>query len=85
MANVDHNKKLELELEVVKFLEFDGVVEEALPAAMFKIKVNGSDNFVLCTLAGKLRKNRIRILVGDRVKIEVSPYDLSRGRVVWRK
>lgn len=65
-------------------LEFDGIIEEALPAAMFKVKVAENNNIVLCTLAGKLRKNRIRILVGDRVKIQVSIYDLTRGRVTWR-
>lgn len=64
-------------------IEFEGVVVEALPAAMFKVKAtNGAT--VICTLAGRLRKNRIRILVGDRCKFEVSPYDLTRGRLTWR-
>lgn len=64
-------------------IEFEGVITEALPAAMFKVQMpNG--RYVMCTLAGKLRKNRIRILVGDKVKFECSPYDLTRGRVTWR-
>jgi translation initiation factor IF-1 len=64
-------------------LELNGVVDEALPGTLFKVKCT-AEHTVLCTLGGKLRKNRIRLLVGDSVRIEVSPYDLSRGRVVWR-
>lgn len=65
-------------------IEFEGEVLEALPAALFNVVVNGG-NVVICTLAGKLRQNKIRILPGDKVRIEVSPYDLSRGRVMWRQ
>jgi translation initiation factor IF-1 len=64
-------------------LEFNGVIDEALPGTLFKVKCENGMN-VLCTLAGKLRMNHIRLLPGDPVKIEVSPYDTSRGRVVWR-
>ncbi len=64
-------------------LELKGVVDEALPGTLFKVKVEGG-NIVLATLAGKLRQNRIRILPGDNVTVEVSPYDLSRGRISWR-
>lgn len=64
-------------------LELRGVVDEALPGTLFKVKVEGGA-IVLATLAGKLRQNRIRILIGDQVHLEVSPYDLSRGRIVWR-
>ncbi len=60
----------------------EGTVEEALPGTLFK--VNCKTHVVLCTLSGKLRMNRIRLLVGDHVSVEVSPYDVSRGRVVWR-
>jgi translation initiation factor IF-1 len=64
-------------------LELDGVVMES-NKGQFKVKVN--DNLtVLCTLAGKIRMNSVKILVGDNVKIEVSEYDTSRGRIVYRK
>ena len=64
-------------------MEMEGVVMEALPGTLFQVKCTGGHT-VLATLSGRLRLNKIRILVGDRVKVEVSPYDLSRGRVVWR-
>lgn len=63
-------------------VEMTGVVEEAMPGTLFKVKCDGG--YVLCTLGGRLRLNRIRVLCGDKVTIEVSPYDPSRGRVVWR-
>lgn len=65
-------------------LELEGFVEEALPSTLFRVKTDAGF-LVMCTLGGKLRLNRIRILTGDRVTIEVSPYDTSKGRVVWRK
>ena len=61
----------------------EGEVLEALPGTLFRVLTNGNHQ-VLATLAGKLRRFRIRILPGDRVKVEVSPYDLSRGRITWR-
>lgn len=64
-------------------IELEGLVEECLPGTLFKVKCS-TGNQVLCTLGGKLRLNRIRLLPGDKVKVHVSPYDLSRGRVVWR-
>lgn len=64
-------------------LEMRGIVEEALPAAMFRVRCDNG-LVVLCTLAGRLRMNRIRILPGDSVTIEVSPYDTSKGRITWR-
>lgn len=66
-------------------LELHGVVEEALPGTWFKVKVDSSGQIVLCTLSGKLRQNHIHILPGDNVVIEVSPYDVSRGRISWRR
>jgi translation initiation factor IF-1 len=64
-------------------IEFEGVVNDVLPSAMFRVQLeNGHD--VLATMAGKMRKYRIRILAGDRVTVEVSPYDLSRGRITFR-
>lgn len=64
-------------------IELEGVVVES-NKGQFKVKVN--DNLtVLCTLGGKIRMNSVKILVGDQVKIEVSEYDTSRGRIVYRK
>ncbi len=64
-------------------IEVFGRVLEALPNAMFKVKLeNGFE--VLAHISGKMRMNFIRILPGDRVKIELSPYDLTRGRITWR-
>lgn len=65
-------------------IEVEGEVIEALPGTMFKVKLDGSNHEVLATLSGKLRKFYIRILLGDRVKIELSPYDLTRGRITYR-
>ncbi|MZQ74849.1 MAG: translation initiation factor IF-1 [Peptoclostridium sp.] len=65
-------------------IELEGTVVEALPNAMFKVKLE-NDHVVLAHISGKLRMNFIRILPGDKVTIEMSPYDLTRGRIVWRK
>lgn len=65
-------------------LVLEGVVEEALPGTLFKVRCT-TGNYVICTLSGKLRINRIRLLPGDAVTIEVSPYDVSKGRVTWRR
>lgn len=65
-------------------IELEGTVSEALPNAMFKVKLeNGHE--ILCRISGKLRMNFIRILEGDKVNVELSPYDLTRGRITWRK
>ena len=69
--------------KVNEAVEFQGTIEEALPAAMFKV-ICENNHIVLATLSGRLRVNNIRIVPGDTVKVEVSPYDLSRGRIVWR-
>lgn len=64
-------------------IELEGTVTEALPNAMFKVELpNGHE--VLAHISGKLRMNFIRILPGDKVKLEMSPYDLTRGRITWR-
>lgn len=64
-------------------IEFEGTVLEALPNAMFKVELpNG--HVVLAHISGKLRMNFIKILPGDKVKIEISPYDLTQGRITWR-
>ena len=62
----------------------EGVVIDKQPNAFFKIRLNDSDHVVLAQISGKMRKNRIRILMGDRVSVELSPYDLSRGRITYR-
>lgn len=64
-------------------IEVLGTVLEALPNAMFKVKLE-NDFEVLAHISGKMRMNYIRILPGDKVKIELSPYDLTRGRITWR-
>ena len=64
-------------------VEIEGTVVEALPNTMFRVEVQGG-HVVLAHLGGKLRKHYIRILPGDRVKLELSPYDLSRGRITFR-
>ena len=62
----------------------DGVVIEALPNAMFRVELDDTGIELLCVISGKIRQNYIRILEGDRVKVEISPYDLTRGRIVTR-
>ena len=64
-------------------IEFQGVVLELLPNAMFKVKLE-NDHEVLAHTSGKIRKNRIRILVGDVVDVEMTPYDLTKGRIIFR-
>jgi len=65
-------------------IEAEGVVLEALPNATFKVQLNNSDRILLCHLAGKMRLYRIRVLPGDKVKVELTPYDDSKGRIVYR-
>ena len=64
-------------------IEFQGVVSELLPNAMFKVKLD-NDHEVIAHTSGKMRKNRIRVLAGDRVTVEVTPYDLTKGRITFR-
>jgi translation initiation factor IF-1 len=64
-------------------LELEGVVEEALPNTMFRVKLDNGHT-VLGHISGKMRKHYIRILPGDRVTVELSPYDLTRGRITYR-
>ena len=65
------------------FLEFKGKVTELLPNAMFRVKLENKHE-ILAHTAGKLRKNRIRVLTGDNVLVEVTPYDLTKGRIIFR-
>jgi translation initiation factor IF-1 len=64
-------------------IEVEGIVEEALPNAMFRVILDNGHK-VLAHVSGKMRMNFIRILPGDKVKVELSPYDLSRGRITYR-
>lgn len=64
-------------------IELEGVVVEAMPNAMFKVEIPGGHQ-ILAHISGKLRMNYIRILPGDKVTVEMSPYDLSKGRITWR-
>lgn len=66
-----------------ELLEFEGTVIECLPNTIFRVQLD-NDLVILTTLAGKMRKNNIRVLLGDRVALEVSPYDITRGRIVYR-
>ncbi len=65
-------------------IEMAGVVVKALPSAMFRVQLDGAHE-ILAHLSGKMRKHYIRILPGDRVKVELSPYDLSKGRIIYRQ
>lgn len=62
----------------------EGEVIENLPNTLFRVKVQNSEKVILCYLSGKMRKNYIKILPGDKVKIELTSYDLNRGRIVYR-
>lgn len=64
-------------------IEVEGTVVESLPNTMFQVEI-GSGHRILAHISGKLRMNFIRILPGDRVTVEMSPYDLTRGRITWR-
>ena len=64
-------------------IELEGTILEAMPNAMFRVKLE-NDHEILAHISGKIRKNFIRILPGDRVKVEMTPYDLSRGRITFR-
>ena len=64
-------------------IEFNGVVAELLPNAMFRVKLD-NDHTILAHTSGMMRKNRIRVLAGDRVTVEMTPYDLTKGRITFR-
>ena len=66
-----------------EMLEFKGLVTELLPNAMFRVKLENNHEGLAHT-AGKMRKNRIRVLAGDEVMVEVTPYDLTKGRIIFR-
>ena len=66
-----------------ELLEFPGTVTEILPNAMFRVVLE-NDHEIIAHTAGKMRKNRIRVLAGDKVLVEMTPYDLSKGRITYR-
>jgi translation initiation factor IF-1 len=68
-------------------LVFDGVVTKVLPGTKFEVEIsmeNGKTHTVIATISGKLRQNYIKIIIGDAVTVEISPYDLSKGIITWR-
>jgi len=66
-----------------KEIELEGVVAEALPNAMFRVKI-ADGRIILCHLAGKMRMYRIKVMPGDRVKLHITPYDQTKGRIIYR-
>ena len=65
-------------------IELVGAVDEVLPGNMFRVKVDNMQHVLLCYMAGRLKQHKIRIILGDKVKLEVSPYDLTKGRIIFR-
>ncbi|MBP5175322.1 MAG: translation initiation factor IF-1 [Treponema sp.] len=66
-------------------IEVEGIVKEALPNTMFRVELQNGGHIILAHLSGKMRKHYIRIVPGDTVKVELSPYDLNRGRIIFRE
>jgi translation initiation factor IF-1 len=64
-------------------IEFPGIIIELLPNTTFRVKLD-NDHLIVAHMAGKMRKNRIRVLAGDQVLVEMTPYDLSKGRITYR-
>jgi translation initiation factor IF-1 len=67
-----------------ELLEFEGTVAELLPNATFRVKLDHNGHEIIAHTSGKMRKNRIRVLAGDRVMVEMTPYDLTKGRINYR-
>ena len=79
-------RKVELEAQDMskeELIEFEGTVVELLPNATFRVKLE-NDHEIIAHTAGKMRKNRIRVLTGDKVMVEMTPYDLTKGRITYR-
>jgi translation initiation factor IF-1 len=79
-----HQQQKKQEPDKEKGIEVEGVVVENLPNARFRVKLEEGDMELLAHVSGKMRMHYIRILPGDRVRVELSPYDLTRGRIVYR-
>jgi translation initiation factor IF-1 len=67
-----------------ELIELTGKVVEVLPNSTFRVKTENMDKDVLCYMGGKLKQNKIKVILGDPVKIEMSPYDLTKGRITYR-
>ena len=67
-----------------ELIQLTGKVEEVLPNSTFRVKVDDTVQIVLCYMGGRLKQNKIKVILGDRVKIEISPYDLTKGRISYR-
>jgi len=67
-----------------ELIQVAGTIVDKQRDACFKVKVNDSDHIVMAQISGRMRRNRIRILIGDRVDVEMSPYDLTKGRITYR-
>lgn len=67
-----------------ELIELTGSITEVLPNSTFRVKVDNMEQIVLCYMGGKLKQHKIKIILGDKVKLEMSPYDLSKGRIVFR-
>lgn len=65
-------------------IELTGSITEVLPNSTFRVKVNNMEHQLLCYMGGKLKQHKIKIILGDNVKLEVSPYDLTKGRITYR-
>jgi translation initiation factor IF-1 len=82
-AHVPAREAPEVQLSKEDMIEFSGTVTELLPNAMFRVKLD-NEHVILAHTSGKMRKNRIRVLAGDRVNVEMTPYDLTKGRITFR-
>ncbi len=67
-----------------ELIEFTGKVIDVLPNSTFKVKVDDTSHELICYMGGKLKQNKIKVILGDNVRIEVSPYDLTKGRITFR-
>lgn len=67
-----------------ELIELTGVIDEVLPGSMYRVKIDNMNSIITCYTGGKLKQNKIKIILGDKVKIEVSAYDLTKGRVIYR-
>ena len=67
-----------------ELLTFDGRVVDCLPNALFRVKLLDNNHQIIATISGKMRQNKIRVLEGDKVSVEMTPYDLDKGRIIFR-
>ena len=67
-----------------ELITLDGQVVDCLPNALFRVKLSESNHQIIATISGKMRQNKIRVLEGDKVSVEMTPYDLDKGRIIFR-